>query len=93
MRSFSQTPAGPTSTKDLLPDELELLQRAGRLHFGRIESIPIRHGQPVFAPWAHIVQNVKFGAMESRGEYIASDFELKQQFVELFQTKADAPNG
>ena len=51
----------PTSTKDLLTSERNLLDAIRTLGFGQIESLRIRAGEPVLDPWPTVVRDLKFG--------------------------------
>jgi len=62
---------------------LELLQR---VNFGRLESLVVADGEPVFDPPPRIVREIKFGGENGpRPEAPIEDFELKAQVVELFR--------
>jgi len=54
-----------------------------RLAFGRFENVPIRRGELVLQPWPTTIRNLKFGAKGSAPT--PTEFNLKQQVVELFE--------
>ncbi|HEY7159468.1 MAG TPA: hypothetical protein VH575_36315 [Gemmataceae bacterium] len=63
---------------------LELMQR---LNFGRIEELTLVAGEPVFTPPPRVVREIKFGGENGpRPELAATDFSLKAQIIDLFQT-------
>jgi hypothetical protein len=53
-------------------------------HFGRIEGLEIRGGQPVFDPPPRIVLEFKFGAGDGARPRPAGEFVLKSAMAELF---------
>jgi hypothetical protein len=61
---------------------VELMQR---VNFGRIESLVLANGEPVFEPPPRLIREFKFpGENGPRPELDAADFQLKSQVVELF---------
>ena len=62
---------------------IELMQE---VHFGRLEALAIRDGEPVFEPAPRVLKDIVFG--KSNESHIARgkpDFALKEQVVELFR--------
>ena len=56
------------------------------IHFGRMEHIVVRDGQPLFEPPPKIIREIKFGGESSpRRELGGNDFLLKTQVLQLFQ--------
>jgi hypothetical protein len=61
---------------------IRLLQNT---NFGKIESLAFEGGEPVFEKSVRRQREVKFGSENgSRAEDCLTDFELKQQVLELF---------
>jgi hypothetical protein len=76
----------PASTHDLRHSELRFLAAIGRLGFGRFEFVRIENGEVLLDPWPTMVHQVKFGAVANEnGSGRPSEFNLKQQVVELFE--------
>jgi hypothetical protein len=62
---------------------IEIMQR---LAFGRIETLEIRGGEPIFAPAPRIIQDIKLGSERGhRPELERDDFLLKAPVIDLFQ--------
>ena len=77
--------ATPTKA-DLTPARRQLLELMQSINFGRMESIPIRGGQPALTPLPRIIREIKFGGENGpRAELHASNFALKSQVVEFFE--------
>jgi hypothetical protein len=53
------------------------------IHFGRIEYLLVRDGEPVWDPPPRIVREVKFPREIPCGATLGAEFLLKQQVVEL----------
>jgi hypothetical protein len=71
--------------ESLPPARRQLLEFLQRVNFGRLESLTIRGGQPVFNPLPTIIREHKFGGDNGpRPELAIDDFLLKRQVVELF---------
>ena len=64
-----------------------LLQLMQDLHFGRIEGLVVREGEPVLDPPPRMMREIKFGGEEGlrRREPRSDDFALKAQVVEFFE--------
>ena len=76
----------PTTTCDLLPTECAFLDEMRRLGYGRYESLKIRNGELVLAPWPTAIRDVKFGAQDPGCEKeLRAEFKLSQQLVQLFE--------
>ena len=70
---------------DLSREGQTLVERMQRINFGRIEHLPVRGGQPVWADQSRVIRKVKFGGENlPRAESGYGDFELKRQVVDLF---------
>jgi len=70
---------------DLSREGQTLVEQMQRINFGRIEHLPIRGGQPVWADQSRVIRKVKLGGENvPRAESGYSDFELKWQVVDLF---------
>ena len=55
------------------------------INYGRIESLSVAHGEPVFAPPTLVVREIKFGGDNlPRPEISKNDFVLKTHVRELF---------
>ncbi len=68
----------------LSPARRRLVEKIQQLHFGRIEGLVVRGGEPVLDPPPRYVREVKCGGdNDPRPEAGASDFRLKQQVVDL----------
>jgi hypothetical protein len=82
-------------TKALLsPARRRLLEVFQQINFGRLESLTVRDGDPVFDPHPVIVREHKFGGENGpRPELQIADFLLKQQVVELFTFFDQRQNG
>lgn len=69
----------------LSPARCRLLEVFQQINFGRLETLAVRNGEPVFDSHPVIVREHKFGGENGpRSELAADDFLLKQQVVELF---------
>jgi hypothetical protein len=75
----------PSSTRDLSPSERSFLTVLQQLWFGHLESIKIRRGALVLAPWPTVVQFLKFGAGEREQSDRSTEFELKKSMAEFFE--------
>ena len=71
----------------LSPARQRLVILMQSIHFGRVENLVVRRGEPVFDPPPAIVREIKFGGDNGpHPERDARDFQLKAQVVELFRT-------
>ena len=62
-----------------------LVEQMQRINFGRIEHLPVRGGQPVWADQSRVIRKVKIGGENTpRVESDYGDFELKRQVIDLF---------
>ncbi len=69
----------------LSPGRRRLLELLQQINFGRLESLIIRDGEPIFEPMPLRRLEVKFGGENGpRPELSHADFALKQQVVDLF---------
>jgi hypothetical protein len=79
---------------DLSSAQKTLLEILQRLHFGRIQNLHIKNGEPILNPAPLIHREVKFGGDNSpRPELRSADFGLKAQVVELFEEFRRLGNG
>lgn len=63
-----------------------LVEMMQEIHFGRIEGLAVRGGEPNFDPPPSVVHEVKFsGENGTRYKFESNDFALKAQVVELFE--------
>ncbi len=70
---------------DLSAPQQRLLTLMREIRFGRIESLTVRSGSPVFDRHPVIFREIKFGGESGTQRPIASaDFALKAQVLELF---------
>ena len=75
----------PTNKAHLPAAGVRLVDLMQRISFGRIESLAVRDGQPVFDPPPRVIREVKFGGENGpRPEAAKPDFALKAQVRELF---------
>jgi len=71
-------------TSSLGQDPRRLIALMQRIGFGRIDSLRVVGGQPVFDPPPRVIREVKLGAVRSSLEHDASaDFTVKRAFVDL----------
>ena len=71
-------------TSSLGQDPRRLIALMQRIGFGRIDSLRVVGGQPVFDPPPRVVREVKLGAERSSLEHDCSaDFTVKRAFVDL----------
>jgi hypothetical protein len=74
---------GPAKSHLSAPRQ-QLLALCQRLHFGRIEHLPGRGGEPVLDPPPRAIREVKFGgANDPHPAAGRADFRLKAQVVDL----------
>ena len=71
-------------TSSLGQDPRRLIALMQRIGFGRIDSLRVVGGQPVFDPPPRVIREVKLGAERCSPEHDASaDFTVKRAFVDL----------
>ena len=76
------------------PQRQQLIRELQRINFGRIDNLTIRNGEPVLDPPPSKQFEFKFaGENGPRPELDASDFQLRQQVVELFAFFDERQNG
>jgi hypothetical protein len=86
-----QTPTTPSPSliprkRDLTPAGRRLLELLQKVHFGRLENLHVRDGEPVFTPPPKVVLAVRFpGRNDTHPAIDWSDFKLKPAVVELFR--------
>jgi hypothetical protein len=69
----------------LSPQRRKLLELMQDLHFGRIDGLAVRGGEPQFDPAPRVIRQIKFGGENGpRGERGVIDFALKAEVIELF---------
>ena len=70
----------------LSPPARRLVELMQRIHYGRIERLAVRDGQPVFEPTPVVVRKIKIAADNSpRPELAADDFALRKEVVECLE--------
>ncbi len=79
----------------LSPRQQWLLEALQRTPFGRIEGLNVCNGEPVLSPSPRVIRDVKLGTPgnDSRPELNTTDFALKREHVELFETLARVGSG
>jgi len=55
------------------------------IQFGRVESLHVRHGEPVFEPAPRVVRHHKFGSPTCQAKPVQPATQLKQEVVDLFE--------
>jgi len=70
---------------DLSSLRQDLVDLMRRIHFGRIENLSIRHGEPVLSPAPQVVYEVKLGPRGTYPKGSTDDFVLKSQLLHLFE--------
>jgi hypothetical protein len=77
----------PARVADLSEGRRRLLRLMQEIHFGSIEELEIRGGEPVFHPSPRVVREIKFGGDNSpRPETAAKDCAVKPQVAELLDS-------
>jgi len=78
------------TTKSTLPAPARrLVETMQTVHFGTIEGLAIRDGQPLFDPAPVIVRHIKLGSADAPRER-GVDFDLKAPVIDLFRHFAEA---
>jgi hypothetical protein len=76
--------SSPISKRQLPAARAQLVELLQRINFGRIEHLPVVHGQPVLGSVGKAVSTVKLkGENGPRPEAESTEFLLKQEIVEL----------
>jgi hypothetical protein len=85
----------PLSTADLLEPERRLLLAMHDVWFGRFQNLRVRGGVPVLDPPPTAVRLLKFNAGSVSPSHLTStsEFLLKQEVAELFQSTRSMENG
>ena len=84
----------PTHKSQLSSAQQSLLTILQRLNFGRIESLHVRGGQPLFTSTPRLIRELKFGGdNQPRPELVHGDFRLKSQVQELLREMAELGTG
>lgn len=85
----------PHLTKaSLSPARRRLLELFQQVNFGRVESLVVRDGEPLFDPPPRVIREIKFGGENGpRPELRSDDFLLKAQVVDLFSHLKRMRNG
>jgi len=77
----------PAHFADLSEGRRRLLRLMREVHFGVIEDLEIRGGEPVFSPAPRVVREIKFGGEnDPRPEAAVKDLTAKTQVTELFDS-------
>jgi hypothetical protein len=84
----------PVMKSSLSSQRQRLLELCQRAFFGRVEELRVCDMQPVLDPLPRVVREYKIpGENKPRGEWLASEFALKAQWIELFQLFDEMQNG
>jgi hypothetical protein len=79
---------------DLSPARQRLVELIRFVHFGRIENLTVRAGEPVFDPPPLVIRTVKIaGHSEPRPQTAAEDFVLRREVSELLEHLQRLGNG
>jgi len=71
-----------------------LLRLMRELHFGSIEDLEVRDGEPVFEPAPRVVREIKFGSeKDPTPQTAARDLTAKIQVTELFDSLTSIGDG
>lgn len=71
-----------------------LLEVMQSLNFGRIESLQVRAGEPVFTSATKVIRKFKIGGENcARPELLQTDFLLKEQTIELLESLTSLGEG
>jgi hypothetical protein len=70
-----------------------LVKLLGDIHFGRVERLSIRDGEPTFDDHLLIIRTVKIAGHSDPRPVLPSDFMLKRELVVLFQQLDRLGNG
>jgi hypothetical protein len=77
----------PARIVDLSEGRRRLLRLMQEIHFGSIEELEIRGGEPVFNPPPRVVREIMFGGENGpRPETAIKDFAVKVQVAELLDS-------
>jgi hypothetical protein len=77
----------PAQIAELSDGRRRLLRLMRELHFGSIEELEIRGGEPIFDPAPRVVREIKFGGEnDPRPEAAATDLAAKTQVTELLDS-------
>lgn len=83
-----------TRKASLSPARRRLLELLQQVNFGRMETLVVANGEPVFNPPPRIVREIKFGGENGpRQELGIADFHLKSQVVDLLAFLDELQNG
>ena len=81
------------SLRNLSSNRAGLLRLMQDLQFGRIESLNVARGEPVFDPYPRVVREVKLGMRDGVKATSQEDFLLKAEVRELFVELAAIGDG
>ncbi len=82
------------SKASLVPARQRLIELMQQLHFGRIENLVVRHGDPVLDPPPRRLRDIKLGGLNGpRPEHDAANFKLKSRVSEFFACLDDIGDG
>ncbi len=71
-----------------------LVELVHEVHFGRIEKLVVRGGQPVLSPPPRVIREIRFkGESSLRPEVLSKDFVLKDQFIRLLRHLEELQDG
>lgn len=78
--------SAPKPRTSLSHNERHLLQLMQEIHYGRIENLAVRDGEPVIAPSTKVLRDVKFGPeIGKRPIIVGRDYRDKAQIMEMLQ--------
>jgi len=78
----------------LTPARKWLVELMQKIHFGRIENLLVKNGEPVFEPSPRVIREIKFnGENRPRPELNLNNFELKAEVKELLASLDQLENG
>ena len=84
-RHISSSPRNNRTKQSLSPARRRLLELMQEVHFGRLEALDVRDGEPVLEPSPRVARDIVFG--KDNAPHRArrqGDFAIKQQVIELF---------
>jgi len=82
------------SKSSLSPARKRLVELMQHMHFGRVERLVVRGGEPVFDPGPRVIRKLKMGGRnEPRSEAAAEDFVLRREVIELLEQVQGIGNG
>ena len=78
----------------LSPARRRLVDLIVAIHFGRLERLFVRNGQPVFEPAPRVVRTLKMNSRNEPGiRSVKADYPLQKEVVELLEQIRRMGNG